>query len=283
MTRRIVLVLAALLVFGLPVSASADATVGISLVSAPVEGTVQFAASGELKPPGVLEAFVAPAGTQACPATMREATTAFLGRPETVEGGSFNEGFGAWVVQPGPILACAYDESFADGTEGHATLSVAIMPAPDTTCDIQTRRCTRVTITTMPSTVTREVCEGVGSYDSCYTTTEARTAAASTKALTVRRATKTQVRAMTTVATDRHTDGFDTRTEFLTNARVTNNGWAKAEQRFQHPLNPGQRQRGVFIVFHVVGDRWHPVTWGSALCEAGQRAIPAAVCHALGI
>ena len=56
---------------------------------------------------------------------------------------------------------------------------------------------------------------------------------------------------MTTTANAHHSDVFNTRTQSLTNAWVTSNGWAKAEQRFRHPLNPGQRQRGVFIVFRV--------------------------------
>jgi hypothetical protein len=105
--------------------------------------------------------------------------------------------------------------------------------------------------------------------------------ATATQPLTAYRATRAQLRAMTAAANARHTDRFDVRTQYLTNARVTSNGWADAEQRFRRPSKPGHTQRGVFIVFHVLGGRLRVVTYGSAVCRAGRGAVPAAVCSAL--
>jgi hypothetical protein len=100
--------------------------------------------------------------------------------------------------------------------------------------------------------------------------------ATATQPLTAHRATRAQLRAMTAAANARHADRFNVRTQYLTNARVTSNGWAEAEQRFRR-----QTQRGVFIVFRLLGGRWHVVTYGSAVCEAGRHVVPSAVCSAL--
>jgi hypothetical protein len=105
--------------------------------------------------------------------------------------------------------------------------------------------------------------------------------ATATQPLTAHLATRVELRAMTAAANARHADGFNVHTQYLTNARVTNNGWADAERRFRRPSSPRQTQRGVFIVFHVLGGRWHVETHGSAVCKAGQHAVPVAVCSAL--
>jgi hypothetical protein len=85
---------------------------------------------------------------------------------------------------------------------------------------------------------------------------------------------------MTNAANAHHADGFYLRQQFLRNARVTNIGWADAEQRFRHPANVGRTQAGVFIVFHVLGRTWHVVTYGSDVC-GGRHRVPVAVCRAL--
>lgn len=100
------------------------------------------------------------------------------------------------------------------------------------------------------------------------------------KNVVAHRATKAQLASLTKAANAHHSDGFDVRHQYLANARVTNNGWADAEQRFRRPSNPGQRQRGVFIVFRVIGGHWRVVTYGSSVC-VGNTAIPFAVCRAL--
>ncbi len=105
-------------------------------------------------------------------------------------------------------------------------------------------------------------------------------------AVVAHRASTALIRTLASTANAHHTDGFDVRHQYLTNARVTNNGWADAEQRFRRPSAPWQRQRGIFIVFRDVGVHWRVATYGSALstglCHAGKKpAIPAAVCHAL--
>jgi hypothetical protein len=121
----------------------------------------------------------------------------------------------------------------------------------------------------------------LGGYPSAPPPEAAKPKAAKPKAVVAHRATRAQLAAMTKAANAHHTDGFNVHRQYLTNAHVTSNGWADAEQRFRHPANVGQTQAGVFIVFHVLGGHWHAVTFGSAVCEAGQRAVPAAVCRAL--
>lgn len=274
--RSVLIAALASLAFCLPASAD-GATVSLSLASAPVEGSVLFTATGELKPPGAIETFVTTGAS--CPATMQEATSAFLGRPEDIEGGSFSSGFSAWIVQSGPILACAYDESFADATEGHASLGVTITPAPDTTCNPQTRICTRVTTTTTPTSITREVCEGAEGYGGCTKETEAiGTSAQHAVKIKVSRATQMQLRALTRAATAHHSGGFDAKRDRLSHGKITSNGWASASWSiFPHGAQPE------VIVFHAVHGHWHPVTWGSAVCEPGQHRIPSFVCRALGL
>ena len=100
------------------------------------------------------------------------------------------------------------------------------------------------------------------------------------------RAPAALLRTLTSTANAHHADGFNVLHQYLTNGRATNNGWADAEQRFRQPSNPVQRQRGIFIVFHVIGRSWHVVTYGSTastgLCRRGkQPEVPPAVCHAL--
>jgi hypothetical protein len=104
--------------------------------------------------------------------------------------------------------------------------------------------------------------------------------ATATQPVTAHRATRAQLRAMTAAANARHADGFNVRTQYLTNARVTNNGWADGEQRLWRRSNSGQTRR-VFIVFQLLSGRWHVMTYGSAVCDTGRRAVPDPVCRAL--
>jgi hypothetical protein len=101
-----------------------------------------------------------------------------------------------------------------------------------------------------------------------------------------KRASASLMRLLTATANARHSDGFDERHQYLTSGRVTNNGWADAEQRFRRPSAPWQRQRGIFIVFRSARGHWRPYSYGSpqstGLCHPGkQPAIPIGVCQAL--
>lgn len=106
--------------------------------------------------------------------------------------------------------------------------------------------------------------------------------------VTAHRTTKAQVRALEAIANSHHSDGFNTRNQYLTRGETTSNGWADAEQRYRQPTAPWQRQKGIFIVFHMADRRWRVYSFGSpvstGLCHPGKEPpIPSAVCHALGL
>jgi hypothetical protein len=281
-TVRLSSALLTFVLLGLVFAGSASAaTVGISLTSAPVEGSVRFTATGEVDSNGVLTAFVAPSGTQGCPGTMSEAESAFFEGPTSV-GASFSDGFGGWIVQPGPILACAYDESFVDNTEGHAALSVDITEAPNTVCNAETGICTRTTTTRTPTLITTEICEESVKSGRCYQEKEAigpvESPAPKRAGIVVRRASRNQLSAMASAANARHSGGFDASRYRLSRGKVTNNGWGTASWSvFPHGAQPES------IVFHVGHGRWRVVRWGSYVCGPQQEAIPEKVCRVLGL
>ena len=172
------------------------------------------------------------------------------------------------VITPAKIEGQSYL-----GTERTRTAGVSTVAGPTLTLtfaspEYQRQRWTCLTILKVPSSEDTNIM--LGGYPAAST-------------ITVHRASSAQLRALTSVANARHADGFTTRAQYLRNGRVTSNGWADAEQRFRHPANPGQRQRGTFIVFHDVGARWRVVSYGSAVCEHGEHAIPTSICTALSL
>jgi hypothetical protein len=102
------------------------------------------------------------------------------------------------------------------------------------------------------------------------------------------RATRTQVQRMEDAANEHHSDSFNVRSQYLTRAKTTSNGWGDAEQRYRHPTASWQAQRGIYIVFRLTTARWHTYAYGSpassGLCRPGKEPpIPSTVCRALGL
>jgi hypothetical protein len=106
--------------------------------------------------------------------------------------------------------------------------------------------------------------------------------AAPPNGITAHRATRAQLAAMRKAANARHPGGYSVRTQYLASPRVTSNGWAEAVPRFKRP-SVHHHHEHVIIVFRLVRGHWRVITWGPAVCSAGQRRVPTAVCRALSL